>query len=144
MRLNTIAPAEGSKTAHKRAGRGVGSGLGKTSGRGHKGQKSRSGGKVRLGFEGGQMPLYRRIPKFGFKSRKNLVAAEVRLSDLNRVDSDIININTLKNANIIGVNIKFAKIMLSGEVKKPFTVRGLRVSKGARAAIEATGGRIEE
>ncbi len=118
--------------------------LGKTGGRGHKGQKSRSGGGVRRGFEGGQMPLYRRLPKFGFTSRKSMVTAEVRLSELANVEGDVVDLNTLKAANIVGIQTEFAKIMLSGEVKRAVTVRGLRVSKGARAAIEAAGGKIEE
>lgn len=144
MRLNTLSPAEGAKHAPKRVGRGIGSGLGKTGGRGHKGQKSRSGGGVRRGFEGGQMPLYRRLPKFGFTSRKSLFTAEVRLSDLAKVDGDVIDLYTLKAANVIDVDTKFAKVILSGEVIRPVTVRGLRVTKGARAAIEAVGGKIEE
>ncbi|MFT4464608.1 MAG: 50S ribosomal protein L15 [Sodalis sp. (in: enterobacteria)] len=144
MRLNTLSPAEGSKHASKRPGRGIGSGLGKTSGRGHKGQKSRSGGGVRRGFEGGQMPLYRRLPKFGFTSRKFMVTAEVHLSDLAHVEGEVVDLNALKAANIVGIQTEFAKIMLSGEVKRAVTVRGLRVSKGARAAIEAAGGKIEE
>ncbi|BAE75534.1 50S ribosomal protein L15 [Sodalis glossinidius str. 'morsitans'] len=144
MRLNTLSPAEGSKHASKRPGRGIGSGLGKTGGRGHKGQKSRSGGGVRRGFEGGQMPLYRRLPKFGFTSRKSMVTAEIRLSDLAHVEGDVVDLNTLKAANIVGIQTEFAKIMLSGEVKRAVTIRGLRVSKGARAAIEAAGGKIEE
>lgn len=144
MRLNTLSPTEGSKHASKRPGRGIGSGLGKTGGRGHKGQKSRSGGGVRRGFEGGQMPLYRRLPKFGFTSRKSMVTAEVRLSDLAHVEGEVVDLNALKAANIVGIQTEFAKIMLSGEVKRAVTVRGLRVSKGARAAIEAAGGKIEE
>lgn len=144
MRLNTLSPAEGSKHASKRPGRGIGSGLGKTGGRGHKGQKSRSGGGVRRGFEGGQMPLYRHLPKFGFTSRKSMVTAEVRLSDLAHVEGEVVDLNALKAANIVGIQTEFAKIMLSGEVKRAVTVRGLRVSKGARAAIEAAGGKIEE
>ena len=144
MRLNTLSPAEGSKHASKRLGRGIGSGLGKTGGRGHKGQNSRSGGGVRRGFEGCQMPLYRRLPKFGFTSRKSFVTAEVRLSDLAKVEGGIVDLSTLKAANIIGVQIEFAKVILSGEVSAPVTVRGLRVTKGARAAIEAAGGKIEE
>jgi len=142
MRLNTLSPAEGSKKAGKRLGRGIGSGLGKTGG--HKGQNSRSGGGVRRGFEGGQMPLYRRLPKFGFTSRKAMITAEVRLSDLAKVEGDVVDLNTLKAANIIGIQIEFAKVILSGEVSTPVTVRGLRVTKGARAAIEAAGGKIEE
>ena len=144
MRLNTLSPAEGSKKAGKRLGRGIGSGLGKTGGRGHKGQNSRSGGGVRRGFEGGQMPLYRRLPKFGFTSRKAMITAEVRLSELALVEGDVIDLNTLKAANVVGTQIEFAKVMLSGEIARPVTLRGLRVTKGARAAIEAAGGKIEE
>ncbi|MCO6554746.1 MULTISPECIES: 50S ribosomal protein L15 [Gilliamella] len=144
MRLNTLSPAEGSKHAPKRLGRGIGSGLGKTGTRGIKGQKSRSGGGVRRGFEGGQMPLYRRLPKFGFTSRKAQVTAQVRLSDLMKVEGDIVDLNSLKVANVINSHIEYAKIMLSGEVTKPVTVRGIRVTKGAKAAIEAVGGKIEE
>ncbi|UDG79778.1 50S ribosomal protein L15 [Candidatus Steffania adelgidicola] len=144
MRLNTLSPAEGSKRASKRAGRGIGSGLGKTGGRGHKGQNSRSGGRVRRGFEGGQMPLYRRLPKFGFTARKSMFTEEVRLSDLAYIEDSVVDLTTLKSANIIGIQTKFVKIMLSGEVKRAFTVRGLRVSKGARIAIEAAGGTISD
>jgi len=144
MRLNTLSPAEGSKHAPRRLGRGIGSGLGKTGGRGVKGQKSRSGGGVRRGFEGGQMPLYRRLPKFGFTSRKSAITAEIRLSDLAKVDGEVIDLNTLKAANVVGTQIEFAKVMLSGEINRAVTLRGLRVSKGARAAIEAAGGKIEE
>ena len=144
MRLNTLSPAEGSKKAGKRLGRGIGSGLGKTGGRGHKGQNSRSGGGVRRGFEGGQMPLYRRLPKFGFTSRKAMITAEVRLSELALVEGDVIALNTLKAANVVGTQIEFAKVMLSGEITRAVTLRGLRVTKGARAAIEAAGGKIEE
>ena len=144
MRLNTLSPAEGSKHASKRLGRGLGSGLGKTGGRGHKGQKSRSGGGVRRGFEGGQMPLYRRLPKFGFTSRKAMVTAEIRLSEIALIEGDVIDLNVLKAAKVIGPQIEFAKVMLSGEINRAVTLRGLRVSKGARAAIEAAGGKIEE
>ena len=144
MRLNTLSPAEGSKKAGKRLGRGIGSGIGKTGGRGHKGQKSRSGGGVRRGFEGGQMPLYRRLPKFGFTSRKAMITAEVRLSEIALVEGDVIDLNTLKAANVVGPQIEFAKVMLSGEINRAVTLRGLRVTKGARAAIEAAGGKIEE
>ena len=144
MRLNTLSPAEGSKHASKRLGRGIGSGLGKTGGRGHKGQNSRSGGGVRRGFEGGQMPLYRRVPKFGFTSRKAMITAEVRLSEIALVEGDVIDLNTLKAANVVGPQIEFAKVMLSGEINRAVTLRGLRVTKGARAAIEAAGGKIEE
>ncbi|MDO6425687.1 MULTISPECIES: 50S ribosomal protein L15 [Thalassotalea] len=144
MHLNTLSPAPGAKKAKKRVGRGIGSGLGKTAGRGHKGQKSRSGGSVRPGFEGGQMPLKQRLPKFGFTSRKALVHAEVRLHELNNVDADVVDIYALKNANLITRNIETVKVMLSGEITKPVTIRGLGVTKGARAAIEAAGGKIEE
>lgn len=143
MLLNTLSPAAGSKHAPKRLGRGVGSGLGKTGGRGHKGQKSRSGGKVRPGFEGGQMPLKQRLPKFGFTSRKSFVSAEVRLSELAKVTGDVVDLNALKAANLVTKNIEFAKIVLSGEINKAVTVKGLRVTKGAKAAIEAAGGKIE-
>jgi large subunit ribosomal protein L15 len=144
MRLNTLSPAAGSKPSKKRLGRGIGSGLGKTGGRGHKGQKSRSGGKVRPGFEGGQMPLKQRLPKFGFKSRKSFVSAEVRLSELAKVTGDVVDLNSLKAANVITKNIEFVKVVLSGEINKAVTVKGLRVTKGAKAAIEAAGGKIEE
>lgn len=144
MRLNTLSPAAGSKPSAKRVGRGIGSGLGKTCGRGHKGQKSRSGGSVRPGFEGGQMPLKQRLPKFGFTSRKSLVTAEVRLAELAKVEGDVIDLTTLKGANLITKNIKFVKIVLSGEIARTVTVQGLRVTKGAKAAIEAAGGKIEE
>ncbi|MDA3977751.1 MULTISPECIES: 50S ribosomal protein L15 [Gallibacterium] len=144
MRLNTLSPAEGSKHSAKRLGRGIGSGLGKTGGRGHKGQKARTGGGVRRGFEGGQMPLYRRLPKFGFTSMKAAVTAEVRLSDLAKVSGNEITLESLKEAKVISSEIQFAKIILSGEVKSGVVVRGLRVTKGAKAAIEAAGGSIEE
>ncbi|MCW3171645.1 MULTISPECIES: 50S ribosomal protein L15 [Shewanella] len=144
MRLNTLSPAAGAKSAPKRVGRGIGSGLGKTAGRGHKGQKSRSGGGPRVGFEGGQMPLKIRLPKFGFTSRKALVSAEVRLLELAKVNGDVIDLNALKDANVITRNIQFAKIVLSGTIERPVTVKGLKVTKGARAAIEAAGGKIEE
>ncbi|MGL4714022.1 MAG: 50S ribosomal protein L15 [Shewanella sp.] len=144
MRLNTLSPAAGSKHAPKRVGRGMGSGLGKTAGRGHKGQKSRSGGGVRPGFEGGQMPLKIRLPKFGFTSRRAMVTAEVRVLELAKVNGDVIDLNALKDANVITRNIQFAKIVLSGTIDRPVTVKGLKVTKGARAAIEAAGGKIEE
>ncbi|MEC4728812.1 50S ribosomal protein L15 [Shewanella sp. D64] len=144
MRLNTLSPAAGAKSAAKRVGRGIGSGTGKTCGRGHKGQKSRSGGGVRVGFEGGQMPLKIRLPKFGFTSRKALVSAEIRISELAKVNGDVVDLSTLKDANLITRNIQFAKIVLSGTIERPVTVKGLKVTKGARAAIEAAGGKIEE
>ncbi|WP_314869990.1 50S ribosomal protein L15 [Aggregatibacter kilianii] len=144
MRLNTLSPAEGAKHSAKRLGRGIGSGLGKTGGRGHKGQKSRTGGGVRRGFEGGQMPLYRRLPKFGFTSMKAAVTAEVRLDDLNKIENGIVTLEALKEANLLTKDIQFVKVILAGEVKTKLVVRGLRVTKGARAAIEAAGGSIEE
>ena len=142
MRLNDLKPAPGSVKARKRVGRGVGSGFGKTCGRGHKGQKARSGGGVRPGFEGGQMPLQMRLPKFGFSSRIGRVTAEVRSGELNRVEAEAIDLAALRKAGLITANIKRARVMLSGEVSKPLTVQGLRVSKGARAAIEAAGGKV--
>lgn len=144
MHLNTLSPAPGSNKAKKRCGRGIGSGIGKTGGRGHKGQKSRSGGSVRPGFEGGQMPLKQRLPKFGFTSRKSLARAEVRLHELNLVKGDVVDIHALKDAGLITRNVIAVKIMLSGEITRKITVRGLGVTKGARAAIEAAGGNIEE
>ena len=144
MRLNTIKAAEGSRKDSKRVGRGIGSGSGKTCGRGHKGQHSRSGGYHKVGFEGGQMPIQRRLPKIGFRSRKSLQTAEIRLSDLNELADDIADLLSLRAAGLITENILFAKIFQSGEVKKAVTVKGLRVSKGARAAIEAAGGKIED
>ncbi|MFT5419435.1 MAG: large subunit ribosomal protein L15 [Candidatus Endobugula sp.] len=144
MRLNTLAPAPGSTSNKKRVGRGIGSGTGKTCGRGHKGLKSRSGGSVRPGFEGGQMPLQKRLPKFGFTSRVGLISAEVRLGELNKVDAAVIDIEALREAGLITANIKRAKVFLSGELIKAVTIKGLAVTKGAKAAIEAAGGKIEE
>jgi len=144
MRLNTLSPAEGAKHSSKRLGRGIGSGLGKTGGRGHKGQKSRTGGGVRRGFEGGQMPLYRRLPKFGFTSMKAAVTAEVRLNELTKVEGDVVTLETLKAANVLTKDIQFAKVILAGEIKAPVKVSGLRVTKSAKAAIEAVGGSVEE
>ncbi|AKZ65891.1 50S ribosomal protein L15 [Candidatus Palibaumannia cicadellinicola] len=144
MRLNTISASKGAKNKSKRICRGIGSGLGKTGGRGHKGQKSRSGGSVHRSFEGGQMPLHRRLPKFGFNSRKAMVMAEIRCSDLLKVQGTLITLDILKAANIISHKIKKAKIILSGEVKHDLLVSGLSVSKGAKAAIKAVGGTIEE
>ncbi len=144
MRLNSISPADGSNSDRKRVGRGIGSGLGKTAGRGHKGQKSRSGGKVRPGFEGGQQPLQMRLPKFGFNSAKARTTAEVTLTELGKVSADVIDVSALQNAGIISGAYTRAKVMLSGEINKPVTLKGIRVTKGARAAIEAAGGKIEE
>lgn len=144
MKLNSLSPAPGSKHAEKRVGRGIGSGLGKTGGRGHKGQKARSGGTVKPGFEGGQMPLQRRLPKFGFTSMKSLVSEEVRLFELAKVDGDIADLESLKKANVLKNATQYAKVIFSGELNKAVTVRGLRVTKGARAAIEAAGGKVED
>ena len=144
MKLNSLSPAPGSKHAEKRVGRGIGSGLGKTGGRGHKGQKSRTGGSVKPGFEGGQMPLQRRLPKFGFTSMKSLVSEEVRLAELAKVAGDIVDLDTLKQANVLKDATQYAKVILSGELNKAVTVRGLKVTKGARAAIEAAGGKVED
>ena len=144
MRLNTLKPAAGSKSAAKRVGRGMGSGLGKTSGRGHKGQKSRTGGGIRPGFEGGQQPLQMRLPKFGFNSAKARITAEVTLSELAKVEADVIDVQALKDADIIKESMQRAKVMLSGEISKAVTLKGIGVTKGARAAIEAAGGKREE
>ncbi len=144
MRLNTLKPAEGSKTDRKRVGRGIGSGLGKTCGRGHKGQKSRSGGFHKVGFEGGQMPLQRRLPKVGFRSRKAKYTAEIRLDELGKVAGDVVDMAALYEADIIPLTMKRAKVILSGEITRAVTVKGLRATKGARAAIEAAGGKVED
>lgn len=144
MKLNSLKPADGSKSNRKRVGRGIGSGLGKTCGRGHKGQKSRSGGFTKVGFEGGQMPLQRRLPKVGFNSRKKLVTAEIRLNELALVSGDVVSLEALKEANIVSKNIKFVKVILSGSVDKAVTLKGVGVTKGAKEAIEAAGGTIEE
>ncbi|MCK2044172.1 50S ribosomal protein L15 [Chromohalobacter salexigens] len=144
MKLNSLSPALGSKHAEKRVGRGIGSGLGKTGGRGHKGQKSRSGGSVKPGFEGGQMPLQRRLPKYGFTSIKSLASEEVRVAELAKIDGDIVDLDSLKKANVLKDSTKYAKVILSGELNKAVTVRGLKVTKGARGAIEAAGGKVED
>jgi large subunit ribosomal protein L15 len=144
MRLNTLSPAPGRNKEAKRVGRGIGSGLGKTAGRGHKGQKSRSGGRVRPGFEGGQMPLQKRLPKYGFTSRISKVSTQIRLSELNLIDGDIVDIGALRTAGLINNNISRAKIFLSGELNKALTLKGIVATKGAIAAIKAAGGKIEE
>lgn len=144
MELNDLSPAPGSTKARKRLGRGIGSGWGKTSGKGHKGIKARSGGTVKPGFEGGQMPLQMRLPKFGFSSRVGRVTAEVRTSELNKIDADVIDLEALRKANVISSSYKRAKIMLSGDVTKAVTVQGIAVTKGAKAAIEAAGGKVVE
>ena len=144
LRLNGLSPAPGHKKAPKRVGRGIGSGLGKTAGRGHKGLKSRSGGKVRAGFEGGQMPLQIRLPKYGFSSRIARVSAEIRTSELNAVEDGVIDLDALKRADLVSRNILRAKVFLSGDVTKALTIKGLAVTKGAREAIEKAGGKVEE
>jgi len=144
MYLNTLSPAPFSKPTKKRKGRGIGSGKGKTCAKGHKGQKARSGGYHKVGFEGGQMPLKQRVPKFGFTSRKSLVRQEIRLSDLEKMDADVIDLLSLQKANVINSEIQYVKVFASGEIKRAVTVKGIPVSKGAVAAIEAAGGKVEE
>ena len=144
MRLNSLSPAPGARKDSKRVGRGIGSGHGKTAGRGHKGQKSRSGGKVRPGFEGGQMPLQKRLPKYGFTSRIARTTAQIRLAELNAVEGDVIDLDALKNADLVKQDVTRARVFLSGEVTKPLTVKGLKVTKGAREAIEQAGGKVED
>ena len=143
MRLNTIKPAEGAKKAAKRVGRGPGSGTGKTAGRGMKGQKSRSGGYHKVGFEGGQMPLQRRLPKRGFRSMRNKHTAEIRLNELLKVEGDVVDLKALQTAGVVELHIERAKVILSGEINKAVTIRGLGVTKGAKAAIEQAGGKVE-
>jgi len=142
MQLNSLKPAVGSKKARKRVGRGIGSGLGKTAGRGHKGQRSRAGGYHKVGFEGGQMPLQRRLPKRGFVSPLKGLVAEVRLSDLQRLGAEVVDVPALHAAGVISRFAKSAKIILSGAIERPVTVNGIAVTKGARAAIEAAGGKV--
>lgn len=144
MRLNDLSPGEGSKKAKRRLGRGAGSGLGKTAGKGHKGQKARAGGTVRPGFEGGQLPLQMRVPKFGFRSRMALTTAEVRLGELAKVDGDEVNLDTLKQANVLKRSVKRARVVRSGAIDRAVTVKGVKVTKGAREAIEAAGGKVED
>jgi large subunit ribosomal protein L15 len=143
MRLNTLSPAPGAKRERKRVGRGIGSGLGKTGGLGHKGQHARAGGSVKPGFEGGQMPLQRRLPKSGFRSLMADRVAEVRLRDLARVEGEVVDLGTLKAAGLVGQRALRAKVMLAGTIDRAVVVRGVGVTKGARAAIEAAGGRVE-
>ena len=143
MYLNDLSPADGSKKDRKRVGRGIGSGTGKTCGRGHKGQKSRSGGFHKVGFEGGQMPLQRRLPKVGFSSRLAKHSAEVRLNELTSIDADVIDISVLIAANIVPAITKKAKIFASGELSKAVSLKGIQVTPGARKVIEAAGGKIE-
>ncbi len=144
MHLNTLAPAPGAKKSIKRLGRGMGSGLGKTGGRGHKGQKSRSGGSVKPGFEGGQMPIQRRLPKFGFTSRKSMVSDQVTLSEIAQVEGEVVSLETLKAAGLVKKEMLFVKVLKSGEISRAVTINGLKVTKGAREAIEAAGGKVEE
>lgn len=145
MKFNTLKPAAGAKKAKKRVGRGIASGQGKTCGRGHKGQHARAGGFHKVGFEGGQMPLQRRLPKFGFTSHKALFVDEVCLSELNKLKGDRIDLTTLKEANIVGHHIERVKIILSGKVTKAFTVTGdgVALTAGAKSAIEAAGGKVQ-
>ncbi|MCO7641811.1 50S ribosomal protein L15 [Pseudomonas sp. S 311-6] len=142
MQLNNLAPAEGSKHARRRVGRGIGSGLGKTAGRGHKGQKSRTGGFHKVGFEGGQMPLQRRLPKRGFKSLNRHLYAEVRLSELQGLPVDEVDVQVLKQAGVVGQAVRFAKVVKSGELTRKLVLKGITATAGARAAIEAAGGSL--
>ena len=143
MTLNSLSN-EGTSQNRKRVGRGMGSGTGKTAGRGHKGQKSRTGGGVRAGFEGGQMPLQMRLPKFGFTSRKSLVSAEVNLFEIAKVEGDVVDLSALQAAGLVKKNVLFVKVVKSGEVSRAVTLKGLKASKGAREAIEAAGGKVED
>jgi large subunit ribosomal protein L15 len=143
MRLNTLKAAPGARTEKKRVGRGIGSGLGKTCGRGHKGLKSRSGGKVPAGFEGGQQPLQRRLPKVGFSSFTKRYVEQIRLHELAKVEGDVVDLESLRKANLIKKMTKKAKVIASGEINKSVTVKGLAVTPGAKAAIEAAGGKVE-
>jgi large subunit ribosomal protein L15 len=144
MRLNTIKPAEGAKHSRKRVGRGIGSGTGKTAGRGHKGQKSRTGGTIRIGFEGGQMPLQRRLPKRGFRSMMAKNMAEIRLHELNLVEGEVVDLASLRSAGLLNAGHLRAKVVLSGELTKAVTLQGVGATKGAKAAIEAAGGKVED
>lgn len=144
MQLNELSPAPGSKAPRKRVGRGIGSGFGKTAGRGHKGQKARTGKGIMPGFEGGQMPLQRRLPKFGFTSHIKMSTAEVRLSELNLIDGDVVDLAALKASNIVRGDMRRAKIVLSGAISRAFTISGVALTKGARAAVEAAGGKVVE
>lgn len=143
MFLNTLQPAKGSKTPRRRLGRGIGSGLGKTCGKGHKGQKARAGGYHKVGFEGGQMPIQRRIPKSGFRSRKALFREEIRLSDLNKIEDTTIDFTTLMTKGVIKNTTKFVKVVLFGKIERKITLRGIPVTAGAKKAIEAAGGSVE-
>tara|TARA_A100001388_G_scaffold251448_1_gene213320 strand:+ start:52 stop:486 length:435 start_codon:yes stop_codon:yes gene_type:complete len=144
MRLNTISGAEGSRRVRKRVGRGIGSGFGKTAGRGHKGQKSRSGSRILPGFEGGQQPLQRRLPKFGFTSKVGRTTGEITLSEVAAANADVVTLDVLKEADLVSRKLARVKVILSGSIDKAVTVQGLGVTKGARAAIEAAGGKVED
>ena len=144
MRLNTLKPGAGARKAGKRVGRGGGSGLGKTGGRGHKGQKSRSGGYHKVGFEGGQMPLQRRLPKYGFRSRSARTVDEIRLHELNGIEASPIDMLALRSAGLISGNTLRVKVIASGKIEKAVTLKGLGATKGAREQIEAAGGRVED
>lgn len=143
MRLNTLKPATGSKRSSRRVGRGMGCGSGKTAGRGHNGQRSRSGGYHKVGFEGGQMPLQRRLPKRGFRSRIAKVTAEIRLHELAKVEGDVVDLIALRKAGVIGVAIQRVKVIASGSLERPLTLKGVAATKGARAKIEKAGGKVE-
>lgn len=144
MRLNEISPAEGAEAAAKRVGRGTGSGRGKTCGRGHKGQGSRAGGYHKTGFEGGQMPLQRRLPKFGFTSRKARFSAEVRLHELSKVQGEVVDLLGLKAAGVVAEQVRQVKVIASGKLAGPVVLRGIKATAAARAAIETAGGRVED
>ena len=144
LRLNKLRGAPGGRPGAKRVGRGIGSGMGKTCGRGHKGLKSRSGGTVKPGFEGGQMPLRKRVPKYGFTSRIARRTANVRLAELNYVEADTVDLDALKAANVINKSMLRARVFVSGKLDKAVTLKGIAVTRGARAAIEAAGGKVEE
>ncbi|MCB1683515.1 MAG: 50S ribosomal protein L15 [Pseudomonadales bacterium] len=144
MHLNNLSPAEGSRRRKRRVGRGPGSGWGKTCARGQKGQKSRKSGNVRPGFEGGQQPLKQRVPKFGFRSRVGLSTAEVRLSEIDALGADLVDLDALKTGNVVSRNMKRARVILSGDIHRAVTVKGVAVTRGARAAIEAAGGKVED
>jgi large subunit ribosomal protein L15 len=142
MRLNSLSPAVGSKKARRRVGRGIGSTLGKTAGRGHKGQKARAGGYHKINFEGGQMPIQRRLPKLGFRSRTAKFVAEITLTELSKVEADVVDLSTLRSSGLINSAMLDAKIILSGDLSVPVHVKGLRVTKGARMVIEKLGGSV--
>ena len=144
MQLNTLSPAEGSRKGRRRVGRGIGSGLGKTSGRGHKGQKARKSFKIGAGFEGGQMPLHRRLPKFGFTSQKSLLSQDLRLSDLNLLTSEVVSLETLKDERFIRKTTRTVKIYKQGEIKKALVVKGIKLTQSVRDMIVAAGGKVEE